>query len=280
MKKTTAFVAAIMLTISQLAAQQANKTWEVGAFLGCSFYIGDLNPNGYFNEFTRLAGGGIVRYNINDRFSLRTNLFFGEIDANDAQSPSASQRERNLNFTSAVDELSEVIEFNFREYELGSSKHSFSPFVFAGAGMFYFNPKGSYGSQWVALQPLGTEGQGTSANPHAPYKLFQPCIPFGLGIKTNFSKGVCLTVEWGMRKTFTGYLDDCSGTYVNPQLLINNRGVNGPMAALMSDRSLNADHAADIGSERGNGKDDWYSFAGIILSIRLPKHHEKCPSYF
>lgn len=280
MKRIAALVAGMVFTLSQALAQEANKTWEVGGFLGCSFYIGDLNPNGYFNEFTRVAGGAIVRYNINNRFALRTNLFFGEIDANDAQSTSASQRERNLNFTSAVDELSEVLEFNFREYELGSSKHSFSPFVFAGLGIFHFNPKGSFGGQWVPLQQLGTEGQGTSANHNAPYKLFQPCIPFGLGLKTNFSKGICLTVEWGMRKTFTGYLDDVYGTYVDPQLLLNNRGVNGPMAVNMADKSINTDRSADIGSERGNGKDDWYSFAGIILSFRIPKHHEKCPSYF
>jgi hypothetical protein len=277
MKKLLILFMSGMICVSSAFAQ---KTYELGVFLGCSFYIGDLNPNGYFDQFTRLAGGAIFRYNLNNRFCARANLLFGTLTADDSQSPSASQRERNLNFKSPVDELSAQIEFNFLEYELGNPKHPFSPYIFAGFGVFKFNPKGEVGNQWVALQPLGTEGQGTSANPTAPYSLIQPCIPFGIGIKTNFSKGICLSLEWGMRKTFTGYIDDVSKTYVSASDLLAARGPNGPIAAQMADRSLSPDKAADVGTERGNGKDDWYSFAGIILSFQIAKHHEKCYSYF
>ena len=257
----------------------AQKSSEIGLFLGCSFYLGDLNPNGFFNQFTRFAGGGIYRYNFNNRVAARVNLLFGTVTADDAQSPSASQRQRNLNFKSPIDELSVQMEFNFLEYEIGNPKHSFSPYIFAGAGVFKMNPKGNAGAGWVALQPLGTEGQGTPANHTAPYHLIQPCIPFGLGIKTSFSKGVCLSIEWGMRKTFTGYIDDVNKTYVDPSVLMEYRGVNGPMSVAFADRSLSADKAADAGTQRGNGKDDWYSFAGIILSIRINGHHQKCWSY-
>ena len=278
------FVLFIGLTMytSSASAQAApmNKTLELGGFIGGSFYLGDLNPAGFFNQFTRFAAGAIVRYNINNRFSARANLFFGTVTADDAQSTSASQRERNLNFKSPIDELSVQVEFNFLEYELGNPKHPFTPYIFAGFGGFYMNPQADVNGNWVALQPLGTEGQGTSANPTAPYSLFQMCIPFGIGIKTHFSKGVCLAIEWGMRKTFTGYIDDVYGTYANPATLLSTRGVNGPMAAALADRSTNPDKAADTGTERGNGKDDWYSFAGLMLSIRINTHHEKCPSYF
>lgn len=277
MKKLAILFLGSVMFVSSAFAQ---KSYELGIFLGGSFYIGDLNPNGYFDQFTRFAAGGIFRYNLNNRFALRANLLFGTLTADDSQSPSASQRERNLNFKSPVDELSAQVEFNFLEYEMGNSKHAFTPFIFAGFGAFKMNPKAQVSNQWVALQPLGTEGQGTSANPSAPYHLIQPCIPFGIGIKTNFSKGLCLTIEWGMRKTFTGYIDDVNKTYVSPSVLLAARGVNGPMAVELADRSLNADKNADTGTERGNGKDDWYSFAGLILSFQIAKHHEKCYSYF
>jgi hypothetical protein len=263
-----------------LTPVRAQKSVELGVFLGCSFYLGDLNPAGFFNEFTRVAGGAICRYNLNNRFSVRANLLLGEVTADDSQSPSASQRERNLNFKSPIDELSAQIEFNFLEYEIGNPKHAFSPYVFLGFGAFRMNPQGEVNNQWVALQPLGTEGQGTSANPSAPYSLIQPCIPFGIGIKTNFSKGICLAIEWGMRKTFTGYIDDVSGTYVSPSVLLAARGVNGPLAVSLADKSLTPDKAADAGAERGNGKDDWYSFAGLMLSFQIHTHQEKCYSYF
>ncbi len=259
----------------------AQKTFEVGPFLGCSFYLGDLNPNGFFNQFTKFAGGAVLRYNINDRFAARANLFFGTVTASDAQSSSASQRERNLSFESPIDEFSAQIEFNFLEYELGNPKHNFTPYIFGGLGVFRMDPKGQFNGTWVELQPLGTEGQGTPANPTAPYHLIQPCIPFGIGIKTSFSKSVCLAIEWGMRKTFTGYIDDVSGTYVSPSVLLQYRGANGPLAVAMADQSLSpADKASDPGSQRGNDKTDWYSFAGFMLTIQIHGAAPQCPSYF
>jgi len=83
-----------------------------------------------------------------------------------------------------------------------------------------------------------------------------------------------------MRKTFTGYIDDVYGTYVSSADLLEYRGPNGPLAVAMADQSLSNDKAADAGSQRGNGKDDWYSFAGLMLTIQLHAHEGACPSYF
>jgi hypothetical protein len=276
MRKVLVLFVGLFFYTSTMVAQ---RSLELGAFLGCSFYLGDLNPDGFFNQFTRVGAGLVVRYNLNNRLGFRYNMLFGTVTADDAQSSSSSQRERNLNFKSPIDEFSVQAEFNFLEYELGNPKHSYTPYIFAGFGVFKMNPQGSFGNQWVALQPLGTEGQGTSANPNKPYHLLQPCIPFGIGFKTNFSKTICISIEWGMRKTFTGYIDDVSGSYANPALLVANRGVNGQMAVIMADKSLNPDKAADVGSERGNGKDDWYSFAGIVLSFKLRMKQKPCASY-
>jgi hypothetical protein len=277
-KKVFALLVGVVLYTSTAFSQ---RTLELGGFLGCSFYLGELNPDGFFNEFTRVAAGLALRYNINNRLAVRGNLFFGSVTADDSQSLSESQRERNLNFKSPIDELSAQAEFNFLEYQLGDPKHSFTPYIFAGIGVFEMNPQAMAGNnQWVALQPLGTEGQGTSANPKKPYTLIQPAIPFGFGIKANFSRTICISIEWGMRKTFTGYIDDVSGSYVDPAILLANRGVNGAMAVALADRSLTKDKAADVGEQRGNGKDDWYSFAGVVLSFRLHTHSKPCSSYF
>jgi len=256
----------------------AQQTYEVGVFLGGSFYLGDLNPNGFF-KFTQPAAGIIYRYNINNRFSARGSVLVGTVTAYDNQSSSAFQQQRNLNFKSPIDELSGQIEFNFFEYEIGNPKFNFSPYIFGGFGLFRMNPEGKIGTQWVDLQPLHTEGQGTQYNPVAPYHLIQPCIPFGIGIKTNFSATICLSIEWGLRKTFTGYIDDVSGLYPNAAQLAKSEGPNASLALTMSNRS-NQSSAALTGIQRGNGKDDWYSFAGIILSFH-PKHLvNECFSYF
>ncbi len=268
------------LVVWALPSMAQRGTSEFGIFLGCSYYLGDLNPNGFFNQFTRLGYGVIYRYNINNRFAARLNYMHGTLFADDSKSSSAFQRERNLNFQSPVDEISGIIEFNFQEYEIGNDKYNFSPYIFGGLGVFKFNPQGKVGDQWIDLQPLHTEGQGTRGNPDMPYHLIQPCIPFGIGIKTSFSQTICLSIEWGLRKTFTGYLDDVNSVYPDPVQLAASEGPNAALALQMSNRSLNPDHAHMIGTHRGNGKNDWYSFAGIILSFHPKKLVNACFSYF
>ncbi len=278
MKRFFLVISSVFCWAFPSSAQQ--HTSEIGVFLGCSYYLGDLNPHGFFNQFTRLAAGAIYRYNINNRFSARVSGFYGTLYADDSKSSSAFQRERNLNFKSPVYEISGQMEFNFQEYSIDNPKYNFTPFIFGGLGFFHFEPFGKIGDQWVALQPLHTEGQGTQSNPDAPYKLIQPCIPFGIGIKTSFSQTMCLTIEWGLRKTFTGYIDDVSGLYPNPTQLGAQQGPNSGLALTMSNRSLNTDHASMIGTQRGDGKNDWYSFAGIILSFHAKKVGQVCANWW
>lgn len=270
----------IVLNLGLLAvfpSYSQKRTTEVGVFLGGSFYLGDLNPNGFF-KFTQPAIGAMYRYNINNRFSARLTALFGEVEAFDNQSGNSYQQARNLNFRSPIDEISGQFDFNFFEYEIGNPKYNFSPYIFGGFGFFRMNPQGEINGQWVDLQPLHTEGQGTRFNPDAPYHLIQPCIPFGIGIKVTVFKALCLSIEWGLRKTFTGYIDDVNGTYPNPGQLAAQQGPNAALALAMSNKSQVPAESL-IGSERGNGKNDWYSFAGLIIAFHPKKTHTTCFSY-
>jgi len=275
MKKLFVILSSMLFAAFSLSAQ---KSSEVGIFLGGSFYLGDLNPNGFF-KFTQPAIGAIYRYNINNRFSARLSGLVGTVEAFDNQSPYAFQQARNLNFKSPIDEISGQFEFNFYEYEVGNPKFNFSPYIFGGFGFFRMNPQGEINGQWVALQPLHTEGQGTQYNTSAPYHLIQPCIPFGIGIKVSLFKTICMSVEWGLRKTFTGYIDDVNGVYPNPKELAAQQGPNTALALAASNPSSTPSGEL-MGSQRGNGKDDWYSFAGIIISFHPKKLVNACFSYF
>jgi hypothetical protein len=277
MKKTALFLLGLFFFgVCFAQKEKVKKTHEVGIFIGCSYYIGDLNPSGHFGPLTQPAGGVIYRYNYNRRFSIKANALFGNIEGDDARSSSASAQERNLSFKSYIRELAVEGEFNFMEYKTGSSKFPFTPYLFAGIAGFMFNPQAQLGNQWIDLQPLGTEGQGTKGGTK-PYRLTQISIPFGIGMKFSMAKRICLSVEWGMRKTFTPYLDDVSGTYAAPSKL----AANGPLAATMANRSLGTDPTGSmVGSERGNGgKDDWYSFAGVMLSFQFKQKEKPCYSY-
>ncbi|MBI3502330.1 MAG: hypothetical protein HY063_11100 [Bacteroidetes bacterium] len=247
---------------------------ELGIFLGGSYYLGDLNPGGHFNRFTRPAAGGLFRYNFNTRFSAKGIVSLGNIEADDAYSKNEQHRNRNLSFRSRILEFAVEGEFNFLPYTTGKKSSVTSPYVFAGIAVFHFDPQGYYQGKWYNLQPLGTEGQGTTFSDAKPYSLTQFAIPFGVGMKINTAKRIGINFEWGLRKTFTDYLDDVSGTYPDPVLLEEEKG---PVAAALSDKSLKKEAGRDTGRQRGDSfTKDWYSFAGIILTFKLRGDEGHC----
>ncbi|HEY4798149.1 MAG TPA: DUF6089 family protein [Bacteroidia bacterium] len=248
---------------------------ELGIFLGGSYYLGDLNPGGHFNRFTRPAAGGLYRMNFNPRFSAKAVASFGTIEGDDAYSTNENRRNRNLNFKSRINEFAVEGEFNFLPYTTGNKKTSLaSPYIFWGIAVFHFDPLGYYQNRWIPLQPLGTEGQGTTFSSQKPYSLTQFSIPFGVGLKINTAKRVGINFEWGLRKTFTDYLDDVSGTYVDPVLLASEKGA---MAGALSDRSLVKEGGSNIGRQRGNSSTkDWYSFAGVIITFKMRNNENHC----
>lgn len=240
---------------------------ELGAYIGGSYYIGDLNPRKHFN-FTQPAAGIFYRFTPNYRYAFRGGINFGTIMADDTQSDDADQLQRNLNFRSNITEFNALAEFNFLEYRISNDKYKFTTFLFLGIDVFKFRPRAEIGNQWVDLQPLNTEGQSKG------YKLVQVAIPFGIGVKMNVSKQVGIGLEWGPRKTFTDYLDDVSGTY--PDYTIT--PYKNVTAQTLSDRSKNGGN--NINKQRGNPRTkDWYCFFGVTLNVKLNPKPAPCHAY-
>jgi hypothetical protein len=267
----------LFISLTGYSQRPQDKSAEIGIFLGGSYYIGDLNPVQHFGPQTQPAGGAVFRYTINPRLALRANAFFGTIQADDALSPFPAQQQRNLNFKSKVAELSAQVEFNFLDYQIGNERRKFSPYIFLGAAGFKFNPIGTYHNYKYTLQPLATEGQGLEGGASKKkYKLVQFSIPFGVGIKTNLAKNIGLSLEWGMRKTFTDYLDDVSTVYYDPAKLA---AAHGTVAARASDQSKGTDpNYTNVGRQRGNPTTkDWYSFAGFVITLKLKEKRVTCP---
>jgi hypothetical protein len=247
----------------------ANKTFaqksEVGLMLGGSVYSGDLSPALVNFQFIRPAAGIFYRYNYTTHWAAKAAIFAGTITANDAASSDPFQQNRNLSFTSRIFELTGNIEFNFLEYATGDSKRPFTPYIFTGLSVFDFNPKADFNGELVELKPLGTEGQNLANPPVKPYSLVQLAIPLGLGIKWNLGQRFCLGFEIGSRKTFTRYLDDVGGNYPDKKHLL---AESGPLAALLSDRSLNK--SLESGRQRNSSTaTDWYTFGGITFSMAI-----------
>lgn len=253
------------------------KSTELGIFLGASYYTGDLNPSGHFNRFTRPAGGLLYRVNLNPRISAKAIASFGILEADDSYSRNDAHVNRNLSFRSKMMEFAIEGEFNFLPYVTGSKKLALtSPYVFGGVAVYHFNPMGFYQYKWYNLQPIGTEGQGSAFSSEKTYSLTQFSIPFGMGLKVNTARKVSINLEWGIRKTFTDYLDDVSGKYADPGLLASSKG---PIAAALSDKSFTQEGGSNAGRQRGNSYTrDWYAFAGVLITFRMKGKENECAS--
>jgi len=276
-KSTTLLLALIPLLAH---SQTLRKDVEIGVMLGAMNYIGDLNSQSAAGKMN-MAGSAILRYDFHSRWAVQFGFAYGNIEGGN---PDAIEK-RNLSFRSQIIEGSLTVQFNFVPYQNGAYAQRFTPYMFAGIGVFGFNPKTQYNGNWYELQPLCTEGQGLAQYPdRKPYSLIQLSIPFGLGFKCRIGKYFTVGAEYGFRKTWTDYLDDVSTTYVDGELLTANTEA---MAAILSDRSgeIELNHAYAPGTQRGDDSlNDWYAFFGLSLTVKLSvfdvfRKHQRCDAY-
>ena len=254
------------------ANAQYKENTEVGFIGGASYYLGDLNTTHFNNSLP--FGGIVIRKNIDRRFSYKAELLYLNIAADDrVDATDTIAINRGLHFRSYVFELSGQIEFNFLPFEAGNALYTWTPFVYTGLSFFHFNPQAeNKDGLWVNLQELGTEGQGsTSFLERTKYPLTQLAIPLGGGLKIAVNPSFNIILEYGVRKTFSDYLDDVSTTY--PEGIGYNIDDIPNETYEMSDPT--GTHLA--GEQRGNpDKKDWYSFVGITLSFKLNNQTKGC----
>lgn len=251
---------------------QAQKYWDLGFFVGSSYYIGDINPGKHFKSTDTHPSFGLhLRKNTNSRWSFKSTFKYGKVSAKDSDSDDLFQKNRNLSFESVLIEAGGLVEFNFLSYNPYNKStyfqypDYFTPYVFIGLTGFYFEPKTELNGNRYNLRDLKTEGK--------TYQPYSFAIPFGMGIKLRITERIGIEFEYGFRKTFTDYLDDVSSTYpTNPNSL-------SETGADLSDRSLaqQGPNGTNWGTQRGDSsKNDSFSFAGISLIFNINRNPNRC----
>lgn len=256
---------------------------EVGLFLGASNYYGDLSNNTVMPSQTHPSAGIIGRYNLNDRWAVKGYFGYGRVSGADSLGSSDYRKARNLSFYSDIYEFSAQLELNLVKNVPGKNK--LIPYIFTGIGVFNFNPKTTYHDTVYELQPLGTEGQGTTLyNDREKYALTTVCIPLGMGFKKKVGSHISVGLELGVRFTFTNYLDDVSGTYADARIV---GGSNGAIAQKLSDRSgeKNPPEYTNVFKEndpRGYKSfkfTDMYFMGGLTFTYVFRNQGIKCPRF-
>jgi opacity protein-like surface antigen len=249
------------------------QRWHINVSGGLSNYSGDLQAKYFTLDQSNFAFGAGAQYDITRNFSVSSMISLMKVTASD-QFNKPNLQFRNLSFQSGIIEWNLLGEYTF--FDMTRSK--VSPFIFAGIAAFHFNPYAfdSTGNK-IYLKPLSTEGEGLSEYPdRRNYNLLQFAIPLGAGIKFNVSENIVLAYEIGFRKTFTDYLDDVSKRYVDPAVLLTERGSKAVEMSYRAGELKGGNPAYPVaGTVRGGERyKDVYYYTGIRVSIALISRHD------
>jgi len=203
---------------------------DLGIAGGLSYYVGEINPSKQMMNGPKSSIGLFYRKNINKRYALRYGVNYAKLTATDKVRSTDLSEYRHLSFSSDLWEAYGVIEFNFIPYQINNRATSkFSPFVFIGLAAFKVESE--------------VRGRGLDV---LESDLISVSIPFGLGVKFNFSENLGLAIEWGMRKTFSDKVDGLPKKYADGYQLSNSQN------------------------------NDWYSIVGLTLNYKILTHKDRC----
>jgi Domain of unknown function (DUF6089) len=231
-------------------------------------YLGDIAPKAKWGStklgFTRPGFTATFGHRFGPRYTFRGSFSYGRLQSDDFKvaDPNGDNSKyryvRNASFRNDIWELSAVAVIDLYKNE-GSylSRPVLAPYLLVGIALFHHNPKAKVpeeyvlrannaptrfpnAGEWVALEPLGTEGQYANLNPTdgnfgiKPYSLWQISIPIGIGIRYRLADALDLSFDFSVRWLFTDYIDDVSKNYVDLGVL------DSDLARAMSNKSRDA----------------------------------------
>lgn len=277
---------------------RSDHQWEIDINVGPTVFLGDVGGNkGKGTLFikdinpaaTNIFYGANVTYYPNQWLGIRGSLNTGKLAGFDSLitnqgSVEINRKNRNLGFRTNITEVNVAVEIYPTAYF--TRRESFfnnklRPYFTVGLGAFRFNPQGIYEDQvsgkktWVDLKPLRLEGQGMSEYPNSKeYSNTSLQIPFGFGIKYFINDKWYLGAEMMQRYTFTDYVDDVSGKYIDPSLFSKYLPKDQVAIAqqMMYKRALvNSRPVSDfVGKDRGDASNkDYYLSVFLKLGFKF-----------
>ncbi len=243
----------------------------VGGGINAFNYFGDLAPVNRAAStdisFTRPGFGAFAGWKFHPNAAVRGNYNFGILRGDDFSADpvrdqsSFARYERNLSFRNILNELSANLELSLLPEIYGVRRRPvINAHLSVGIAVFHHNPQakvptndfqiaddaplpaGLSPGDWVNLHPLDTEGSsaiidsnGNTVVPRgvgASYSRIQLGIPLGVTAVSHITQELTVGLEFSWRLTFTDYLDDVSGAYLDLGAFEN------PVARLFSDRGV------------------------------------------
>lgn len=251
------------------------QTYQVKAHVGAMYYQGDLAPKPLDLSFGpgNLCWGISAGVDITDWVSLNGRYIVGRLSGDDKFADDSSRKMRNLSFQSPLYEYGIYTDIKINKIWKGLDKYKLRLYLTLGINYIHFDPHAYYNDQWIRLQPLGTEGQTLVSSGKKPYKLYDWSRPVGMILEFDFTKRLSLGLEFSSRKTYTDYLDDVSGTYVNyDEMMASGNPLSAALSNRMGELQGNGPVKVPTGTPRGRAdRNDWYTHFGLYFKYKFGK---------
>jgi len=209
---------------------------ELGLFLGASYYLGDVNPSQHFKD-TRPAIGFIGRYAFSDRLAAKLNVTGARLEG---EYPSGGDVYLNHD--------AKEYEFERTILDLGLT----GEFNFMSYDHMFFKNKSRF-TPYLTLGLAATCYKSYEEESDGKQRIVLS-LPFGIGAKYKINEWLRVGLEWTMRKTFCDDLD----------LVGDIRGTIDPSDPY------------GIGDHTWTHNNDWYSLAGVTVTISMWPRKLEC----
>lgn len=248
---------------------------DVGIKLGAANYLGEIGGKEKERRNfvwdmkipqTRSSASVFGRHKFNDYFATSVSFNYNSIRGDDNLSTNNGRVWRNLRFKNDILDMTVRSEgYLYKINDVGNRGRyyvSFEAYVHAGVTTFYSNPKGSLdGDTWTSLRPLETEG--------VSYKNIGIGIPAGLGFYFTYKRKHRIGWDVNWVTTFTDYLDDISGVYVDPSTLSSPEAIAlaNQTSAVSSDPVVLANYAPPSDNNAGKRGDPTHNDSYMSMSL-------------
>lgn len=184
MRKILATLVIMIMAVCSAHAQEYR--YEVGAGVGMTGYLGDVNKSNPWKH-PGLGGGVLFRYLPDTRWAVKANVYGGGISGSSADYKMNFPEGAIYSFKSTLIDFGAQVEFNFFDYGIGPTYMKlkrWSPYITLGLG---------------GTVATGLDKTGFAVN-----------VPMGVGIKFKVKERLNLGLECTMRKAFGDGLDGLS----------------------------------------------------------------------
>lgn len=188
------------------------QEYEFGLVAGGGNYVGDIGKEDYFSP-NKVGGGLVFKRTVNQWFSLRFNLNYFQIDADDAEAESKGRRARGFKAEANLIHFSAGVEYNFmprNPFLRLQNRHKLTPYLYTGVGLGNYSGKFFHGSS----DNKGLDYNGTNLN-----------IPMVLGVKYKAGQHFIIALESGAYYYITDNLDGTKAYFGDEEKILKNGGV-------------------------------------------------------